>query len=245
MIPGLEAVVRKELREHREEMFGSGAVVARAGVTLAVFGVFMPSVIGDLLVVPGFLPILGAVVAATTVAARAGDSVAGERDRGTLEMLLTTPLSDHQIVLGKITALVVVGLLGTAASLSSMLPLLAIRYPLDVAAMANGTTVIGTMVPAFFVSGFVAALGLLVSARASNGRDAASRMNMGMMSVVFGPIALAALLPASWTEALATAAASVDSGTAFIGVVVALAALDAGMVALALTRFKRSRILVP
>ena len=71
---------------------------------LVIFGVFMPIQAGSAwLETPvsfGFSAMIPIILVVTWVA----DSFAGERERGTLETLLATRLSDRAILFGKITA---------------------------------------------------------------------------------------------------------------------------------------------
>lgn len=239
------AVMRKDLKEHRAEMLGTRADKLRALVPLGMFGIFMPVVLGEMLVMPGALPTMAAVMAGSATAARAGDSVAGERDRGTLEMLLTTPLADRDIVLGKIGALVVVGVLGALAAAAAMLPLLTWRHPSGVAAIANQGTLAATLVGAILVSVLVAALGVLVSTFAPSARAAQSRMATGMMTCLFLPLVLLGLLPETALDAVEATARTLRPDLVVLTLTLVVVITDGLLAAMALRRFKRSRVLVP
>jgi len=107
--PQIRAVIRKELREFRRNKFVVGTMIVLPllfllipiGNVLAIgdnasFNVAKATVGGALLtflIVPLILP--------TTIAAYA---VIGERDQGTLEPVLTTPVTREELLLGKALA---------------------------------------------------------------------------------------------------------------------------------------------
>src|SRR4029077_1069665 len=108
----LSAVLRKELREYRRSPFIVGTmavlplvfliepliVIFRLGPSVAASAVdrAVGSTFLLLLIAPALLP---AVIAAY--------SVVGEREQGTLEPLLTTPVRREEILLGKALATIV------------------------------------------------------------------------------------------------------------------------------------------
>ena len=67
-----------------------------------------------------FLPLLLIVITLLGTFYPAIDLAAGEKERGTLETLLTAPVPSHQIVVGKFATVAVVGVLAAALNLTSM-----------------------------------------------------------------------------------------------------------------------------
>ena len=67
-----------------------------------------------------FLPLLLIVITLLGTFYPAIDLAAGEKERGTLETLLTAPVPSHQIVIGKFATVAVVGVLAAALNLTSM-----------------------------------------------------------------------------------------------------------------------------
>lgn len=66
------------------------------------------------------LPLMLAIYSATSVLPAATDNGAGEKERGTLEPLLTTQASRLSLLMGKYFAITVAGVIGTAASMAGL-----------------------------------------------------------------------------------------------------------------------------
>src|ERR1035437_2555209 len=108
----LAAVLRKELREYRRSPFiiGTMAVLPLVFliepiVTIFRLGPTVPATTVDKAVGATFLLLL--VAPALLPAVIAAYSVVGEREQGTLEPLLTTPLRREELLLGKALGVVV------------------------------------------------------------------------------------------------------------------------------------------
>ena len=77
-----------------------------------------------------FLPYILAVTALLGGVYLANDSVAGEKERGTLETLLVSPLSRRDIALGKFAAVASVSLISSLLSLSGMIWPFYVKLPI-------------------------------------------------------------------------------------------------------------------
>ncbi len=116
----IRAIFRKELREYRH----NGAIVWTMAVIPLIF--ILPTLIHIFGVAPGSEPadlllyMLG--IPALVPAVVAAYSVVGERQQGTLEPVLTTPVSREEFLLGK--------------ALAALVPSLAISYGVYVALVA-------------------------------------------------------------------------------------------------------------
>ncbi len=102
--PDWRLVLRKELGDLVGRV-GRGTLT-RTLVVVAVFGLLIPSTFEDTANLPAFFAIFMAFLPARLVAI---DALAGERERGTLEVLLASPVSDRGIALGKIAAATIYG----------------------------------------------------------------------------------------------------------------------------------------
>lgn len=197
MIDDIATVIWKEWKEvvvHRTRSRSeAGKTVA---VLLIILGIvvwrsaFFVNNLGVLIVPSLFLlQLLGAVMA---------ESVAGERERHTLETLLASRLSDLSILIGKIAAgvilvcgLVVVvlglGLAGWALQ-SSEGPRPAIPW----------STFAALVIFYFLLSVLMSCAGVLVSVRASTVRQAMQRLSIGFMVVFLAGIMGFARLTPEW-----------------------------------------------
>lgn len=193
----LIAVLRKELREYRRSPFivGTMAVLPLVFLVEPLVIIFRigPSVgahavdraVGStfllLLVAPALLP---AVVAAY--------SVVGEREQGTLEPLLTTPLRREELLLGKALG-VVVPAVGIAYVLFALIQICARLFASNaavVSALGQGPHILAEILFAPLLAGWSIWVGIGISARASDVRVA---QQLGTLSSI-PPLAVVALV---------------------------------------------------
>src|SRR4029453_4565765 len=104
MIHDIWTVVWKEWQEVREQLLSLRRGGLSALILALILGVVAPVQLGaewvESRLIIGYWPFL----AATMVSSLIADSVAGERERHTLETLLASRLSDLAILIGKIVA---------------------------------------------------------------------------------------------------------------------------------------------
>lgn len=110
-------VAVKELRDALGRL-GAKPLIRTAGVVV-LFGLLVPLRVSELAYLPALVALFMAFLPARLLAVEA---LAGERERGTLEPLLATPLSDRAIAAGKITAATVYGAARSWLFLAAWLP---------------------------------------------------------------------------------------------------------------------------
>lgn len=168
------------------------------------------------------------------------ESVAGERERRTLETLLATRLDDRAILFGKIGAALAYGWILTLLSLGLGAATVSVVYGdgqfqfyrFPIAASLLGLALLGGL--------FVAAVGVLISLGAPTVRQAYQRLNIALL-LVFVPLFSIQYLPAGWRQALLPTeenwlliALAATSGLVFV---------DAWLLTLVMARFRRPRLL--
>jgi ABC-type Na+ efflux pump permease subunit len=193
----LGAVLRKELREYRRSpfiivtmavlplvflieplitIFRIGPSVGANAVDKAVGATFLV-----LLIAPALLP---AVIASY--------SVVGEREQGTLEPLLTTPLRREELLLGKALG-VVIPSVGIAYVLFAVIQICARLFASNAAVVADlgqGPHILAEVLFAPLLAGWSIWVGIGISARASDVRVA---QQLGTLSSL-PPLAVVALV---------------------------------------------------
>lgn len=185
-----------------------------------------------------YWPLLTSSMTSTLIA----DSVAGERERHTLETLLASRLSDSAILLGKILAAV---LYGYAFSLTNLVigwlvvnvqnwEGAIITFPM--ARLLSLVALIGAV--ALFISG----LGVFVSLRAPTVRQAQQTFGVIILLLMMGPVLLIQLVaPETQMRLLATVSRVGTEQMAFrVAAVVAAVALALNVAAVA--RFRRGKV---
>lgn len=175
----LAAVVRKEFREYFRNRFivGTMAVLPIVFLIVPIASIFRlgPTVPASLVqrsVGSTFLLLL--VIPVVVPAAIAAYSVVGERDQGTLEPLLTTPLLREELLLGKAVAAIVpsVGIAYLLFALVALATRLFAGNPAVVSALWQGPEVLGQILFAPLLAGWSIWVGIGISARSSDVRVA-------------------------------------------------------------------------
>lgn len=244
MIADVWTVAWKELKELLF-LRGSwrGGFVAMLVVPLFMLGVLIPWQMGRLWVSPLML-LNWAWVPAFLVAAVIADSFAGERERHTLETLLASRLPDRAILFGKFGASVGYG--WGLSVLGMLLGLITVNlthrggglilYPANLA--------VGAVVLILLAAGLMAAVGILVSLRASNVRQAQQTLSIASLVVFFGGIYGFSALPAGFRKQVAVALSTFGYSKVIVLVAAALLIADAVLLAAAMARFQRARLIL-
>jgi ABC-2 type transport system permease protein len=166
------------------------------------------------------------------------DSVAGERERHTLETLLASRLPDKAIVLGKMlmTILYSWGLTMAGAALGLVIANLEssaiVVYPTDV--------LTGILLLSFLAAVFVSALGVLVSLKARTTREAQQIIALSSLIIPFGSLLVIPILPSGVISLLF--GGGLDMVMLVIGAILFI--VGALLTVVALTQFKRTKLMV-
>jgi len=190
----VRAVIFKELRDYRRKR----SIVVTMAVLPAVFliqptlSVFLtpPSTATDQTYrVPLLLLLLIPVITPSTLAAY---SVVGEREQGTLEPLLTTPLRRHELILGKAAAVMIPAVVLSYAVFGIFLAVVRLfANPIissDV--FHQGPILLALFLFTPLLAGWAIVVGMAVSVRASEVRVA---QQLGMLAS-FPPLGVVILL---------------------------------------------------
>ena len=177
------------------------------------------------------LPLFWIVAVALTPAV-AADSFVGEKERGTIEPLLATPVHNRELFAGKLMTAVIPAVLGTWLGTAIFTGLVAVShspyYPGFV--LADGDWLFSSLVIAPLVALLAAGIGALISTRVSSYRVAYQLNGLIALPVILVIIPQAAFLflitPRAW-----------------VYVAMLLAVLDVLVIAWALSIFDRERLL--
>lgn len=110
---------RKELQEVTGDRHSFRGALVQAAITIGITGILVPATDPNLWSTVTTPMMLFMVFPSTLAATMAADSFAGENERGTLETLLATPLSDGSIFLGKTAAAAAFSIVVAMASLAA------------------------------------------------------------------------------------------------------------------------------
>ncbi len=236
-------VMRKEILEISHMRESRRAFLLALFVPALILGVSFPVRLGTVWVdtpISLLTWVLGPFVLITGIIA---DSVAGERERHTLETLLASRLSTSAILLGKIFAAMVYALVITAAFI--LLGIVSVNL-----VHSDGRLLIpafsylaGGLLLGILMASTAANLGVLVSVRAKTVRQAQQTMGFGIMILFFLPSILVPLLPEPFLKQIGAILDSINPLLAISFGMVALILLDIIFFLLAIKRFRRSKLL--
>ena len=244
MIQDILVVMWKEWRELKQFLYGTKGSRFGLLVFFAVFGIFFPLQGGrEMIETPmaffiwGWLPLF----LVTMVVA---DSFAGERERHTLETLLSTRLPDRAILFGKIATAVLYGWSLTlcillmnliSINLLEMNKGLLLPPTLSLCAAAG----IGLLVAATSAS-----LGVLISLRSPTVRQAQQTISLMVMIIWFAPFLLVLVIPRAWKEAMAQSFQNLRLRDLLAMLTAGLLVLLTVFLRLAMHRFRRARLIL-
>lgn len=241
MMQDILTVIWKELRELvnlRGRQRGGWMSML---ILVGVFGILMPLQSGRswfLTPLPilyyGWLPF-------TLVSSVIADSFAGERERHTLDTLLSSRLADTAILYGKILAALIYG--WGLTMLCALLGVIALNvaygqgrllfFPVEVS--------VGIFIFSLLVSGFVSGLGVLISLRAASVRQAQQTFSIAFFAI-FVPFFAIPFLPEAWVVRATQVLEHLDYIALGAGFAALLFVADLVLLGAARMRFRRDRL---
>ena len=235
-------VTRKEWLEFRDQLLRLRRGGLSAVIVLLMLGIVTPLQMGPLwLTSPlmlAYWPLLSSGMVSTLIA----DAFAGERERHTLETLLATRLSDTSILLGKIFAAILYGLLFTTANIVVGVVTLSIAH-FDKGIQAPPAMHIGYMLLLVTLAcSTLAGIGVFISLKAATVRQAQQTLGIIMMVLFIGPVLFIQFLDSQ--DRMSMAARLGEMGTArLVGWTSAvLFAASVVLLLMAMGRFKRGKL---
>jgi ABC-type Na+ efflux pump permease subunit len=170
------AILRKELRDYRRNRSVIGTMVAAPAlfIALPMIQLFAANATGKGLTVRIGLSLLYMLVIPVTLpSAACAYSVVGEREQGTLEPVLTTPIGREEFLIGKALAAFVPTLVIAYAVFAIFLAAAALfAHPAIVSAIYAGPRVLVQLLFTPLLAGWAIWVGIAVSARSSDVRVA-------------------------------------------------------------------------
>ena len=216
MIHDIWTVVWKEWQEFRDQLLSLRRGGLSALILALILGVVAPVQLGvewvESRLIIGYWPFL----AATMVSSLIADSVAGERERHTLETLLASRLSDSAILIGKIIA--------------------AMLYGVGFAVVNIVLTILASLL--------MAGIGVFISLRASTVKQAQQAFGIAIIVLTMGPLLLFNALSYETRDAFIRRLGGVGETRIEAYGVAGLLVLSAVVIGGALARFKRGKLVL-
>ena len=243
MITDILTVAWKELREILAFGDSRGRSKFSMLLIIVIFGVFMPLQNGREWVTSPVSVMVWGWMPYMWVYSVVADSFAGERERHTLEALLSTRLSDKAILFGKLLTAVAYGFILTWVILLVSLVTINVVFGGQGLLFFPFDMTIGALLFSILISGLSASIGVLVSLRAGSVRQAQQWMSAGML-VLFLPLMFIQFVPKGWMASIISVLKNVDLFTAAIWVVIALVVIEMVLIAITLRMFQRSKLIL-
>jgi len=244
MMRDIATVVWKEWREFRDQLLSLRRGGLSALVLALILGVVAPVQLGAEWVQSKIIVAYWPFLAATMVSSLIADSVAGERERHTLETLLASRLPDSAILIGKIIAAVLYGLGFAVANL--VIGIIAV----NVAHRDGGLILFAaerffvTIALTILASLFMAGVGVFISLRASTVKQAQQTFGIAIIVITMGPLLLFNALEPETRESISQRLATLGEARIEAYAIVGLAVASAIVIVAALARFRRGKLVL-
>jgi len=242
MMRDIATVMWKEFLEVRVTVGGRSRW--NIPVFIAAFGVLLPWQAGPRWVSSPMMNAYWVWLPLLMVNAVIADAFAGERERHTLETLLSSRLPDHAILLGKYAVAILYGCAFTWIGLLASLITVNVVHGHGHLLMYPPLIGSGVVVFSLLTAALAAGLGILISERASTVRQAQQLVGITMMVIVILPLILLPSLPSRWTDHAAQTIFSYGVTRLVIIAGALLLVVDVGLLALSLVRFRRARLIL-
>lgn len=242
MVADIFTVARKEWLEFRDQLLRLRRGGLSALIVLVMLGIFTPLQMGPLWMTSplmlAYWPLLSSGMVSTLIA----DAFAGERERHTLETLLATRLSDTSILLGKVLAAILYGLVFTFANIIVGIVTLSIRH-FGEGFQAPPLVHVGYMLLLVTLAcSTLAGVGVFISLKASTVRQAQQTLGIIMMVMFIGPVLVIQFLDNQDRLTLATKLTTLGTGRLVGWASAALFTASVVLLLMAMARFKRGKL---
>jgi ABC-2 type transport system permease protein len=244
MMRDIWTVVWKEWQEFRDQLLSLRRGGLSALILALILGVVAPVQLGAEWVQSKIIVAYWPFLAATMVSSLIADSVAGERERHTLETLLASRLPDSAIIIGKIGAAVLYGLGFAVANL--VIGIIAV----NIAHRENGLILFAaqrfvvTIVLTILASLFMAGIGVFISLRASTVKQAQQAFGIAIIVITMGPLLLFNALDADTRTRFLLRLSAMGETRIEAYAIGGLAVASAVVIAAALGRFRRGKLVL-
>ncbi len=243
MISDLLTVMRKEGIELLHLRGSARGTFMITVVPILILGIVFPLQFGRAwaespvtLIAWAWIPLLFT----TTIIA---DSIAGERERHTLETLLASRLPDRAILFGKLLTSMLYGLSITALIIFTGLITVNIAHSGEGLILPDPRYLLAGLAAGILGTGFASSAGILISLRATTVRQAQQTLSFGIIIAAVLPGLLINVLPPEIKAGLLGSLDSIDPVRAGIEAAAFFLALDGALIALAVKRFRRTRLM--
>lgn len=244
MIADVWTVTWKEWQEFRDQLLSLRRGGLSALILALILGIVAPVQLGPEWVHSKIVVAYWPFLAATMVSSLIADSVAGERERHTLETLLASRLSDSAILIGKIVAAMLYGVGFAVANLLIGLVAVNIAFRESAPILFAAQNFIVTVALTILASLLMAGIGVFISLRASTVKQAQQAFGIAIIVLTMGPLLLFNAIDPEIREALLRRLAAVGETRIEVYLIAFLFVMSLIVIGAALARFKRGKLVL-
>ncbi len=241
MIQDISAIMWKEYKETFAKR-GIRSAIPLLVLPIVVLGIFLPWQMGTDWLNSPITMLMWAWLPAFVVVSIVADSFAGERERHTLETLLASRLPDRAILFGKISVAVTYSWGITLAGMAVALLTVNLLYGNGALLWYSADTLLVGTTLSLLMATLITTGGCLISLRSPTVRQAQQTISILFMVPWFAIMFGAQLIPAEWKAGVPEVFSTMNFTTILALAEVLLVIVDAGLIAVALARFKRAKL---
>ncbi len=239
----IRTVMWKEMRELADSMTGgSRTQLIALGIFAVVFGLMPALRAGPAWLTEPAAILSYAFIGALFLMGPVADVFAGERERHTLETLLSTRLDDSSILLGKLLGILVPVWLATAIVYAAAIVATNVKAGAGHLLLPPAWAAAATLGAIVLLPGLMASIGVFISMRADTVRKASQMLGLVVMAVGFLPAIAVRMLPREWVARAGEFLEAHSPLALGLGAAGALLVVEVGVVLLAISRFRRGRL---
>lgn len=248
MLTDISIIVWKEWKELLQFQGGKRSGLTGLVVMMLIFGIFMPIQWGDMWTSSAASLSLWVVIPLILVGTMVADSIAGERERHTLETLLASRLSDEAILLGKIAASVsYVWVVTQLVFVVALIPVNVMHWGGSLLLYQPNVMASG-MLLSFLLACMMSSIGVLVSLRAGTVKQAQQTLGLSVFLLAYVVpmigIYLLRFVPIEARNRLLQPVLTGDISTIVTVASAVLILMSLGLFLAAKARFQRNRLIL-
>jgi ABC-2 type transport system permease protein len=244
MLNDIWTVIQKDLKEVLSSRGSRKSSLIYLGVVVGLMGVFMPLQSGRAWLTEPVLPLVWSWFPVFLMIGMVTDSIAGERERNTLETLLASRLSDRAILFGKIGGAVLYG--WSISFVSNLVAVAVVNFsdPTGGFQFYSPILYLVLLLVPLIIGLLMSTLGVLVSLNAPTARSAYQKLSLVMLAFWFIPMFVINLAPEDIKILINQFINSINLiQLAVLGLLVVLT-ITVGLMITAMRRFRRTRLIL-
>jgi ABC-2 type transport system permease protein len=244
MLHDILTIIQKDLKEILSTRGNRKTGLISVGIMIGLIGIMMPLQSGYAWLTEPILPLVWSWFPVFLMISMVTDSIAGERERNTLETLLASRLSDQAILFGKIAGAVVYGWsISAIGNLVAVITVNLSNLERGFQFYSVGLFLMLLLIP-FVLGILMSSLGVLVSLNAPTARSAYQKLSLVMMAFWFIPMFALNFLPEEMKFAINQFINTINMVQVASAGLILVLIIDVVLIKIANKKFQRTRLIL-